>query len=81
MRNHRNITLSLPTDLLRRIKRIAADRETSVSSLLSEALTQLAVADRRYSAARKRSIAAMQSSRSLGTGGRAMWTREELHER
>lgn len=77
----RNITLSLPAELLRRIKRIAADRETSVSAMLTEALTRLADEDRRYSAARKRSLGAMQSALWLGTGGRRTWSRDELHER
>lgn len=81
MSTQQNITLSLPRELLRKIKRIAADRDTSVSALMSEALAQLANADRRYAAARKQSIAAMRSARSLGTGGKRAWSREELHER
>jgi predicted transcriptional regulator len=76
-----NITLSLPRDLLRKVKRLAADRETSVSALMTEALARLADEDRRYSAARRRALAAMQSPGSLGTGGRASWTRDQLHER
>jgi len=77
----RNITLSLPRELLRQIKRLAADRDTSVSSMMIEALTRLADEDRRYSAARKRSLAALGSARPLGTGGRRTWSRDELHER
>ena len=76
-----NITLSLPRELLKRIKRLAADRDTSVSALMAETLTHLADADRRYSAARRRSLAAMDSASSLGTGGHPTWTRDELHER
>ncbi len=78
---NRNITLSLPRELLRRIKRLAADRDTSVSSMMIEALTRLADEDRRYSAARKQALAALRSARSLGTGGRRTWSRDELHER
>lgn len=78
---NRNVTLSLPRELLRRIKRLAADRDTSVSSMLIEALTRLADEDRRYSAARKRALAALRSARSLGTGGRSTWSRDKLHER
>jgi len=77
----RNITLSLPTVLLRQIKRLAADRDSSVSALMADALTRLADEDRRYSSARKRSLAALHSAGSLGTGGRRTWTRDELHER
>jgi hypothetical protein len=73
--------LSLPRELLRRVKRLAADRDTSVSALMTEALTRVADEDRRYAAARRRALAAMQSATSLGTGGRRTWTRDDLHER
>ena len=81
MDDNRNITLSLPRELLKRIKRIAADRDTSVSAMMIEALSRLADEDRRYSAARKRALDALRSARSLGTGGRRTWSRDELHER
>jgi predicted transcriptional regulator len=74
-------TLSLPRELLKRVKRLAADRDTSISALLTEALANLADEHRRYSAARKRALAAMKSTRSRGTDGRPSWTRDELHER
>jgi hypothetical protein len=76
-----NITLSLSRTLLRRVKRVAADRETSVSALMAEALGRLADEDRRYSAARQRARAALASPRSLGTEGRRAWSRDDLHER
>jgi hypothetical protein len=76
-----NITLSVPRDLLRRVKRIAADRDTSVSALMTEALARIADSERRYSAARKRAFTALDSARSLGTNGHATWTRDDLHER
>ena len=78
---NQNITLSLPRTLLKRIKRLAADRDTSVSSLLSQALARLADEHRRYSAAQKRGVSALRSSRSLGTRGRLTWSRDALHER
>ena len=81
MADSQNVTLSLPRSLLKRVKRLAADRETSVSALMAEALTRLTDEDRRYAAARRGALAAMKSSRSLGTRGRARWTRDELHER
>jgi hypothetical protein len=78
---NRNITLSLPRELLRQIKRLAADRDTSVSAMMIEALKSLADEDRRYSSARKQALAALRTARSLGTGGRRTWSRDELHER
>jgi hypothetical protein len=76
-----NVTISVPRDLLRRIKRLAADRDTSMSALLIASLERLADDERRYSAARRRALAAMHSAPSLGTGGRRTWTRDDLHER
>ena len=81
MAEHQNITLSLPRELLKRVKRVAADRDTSVSALMTEALNRLTDEDRRYSAARKRAFAALKSARSLGTHGRRTWSRDDLHER
>jgi hypothetical protein len=79
--DNQNITLSLPREVLKRVKRLAADRETSVSALLGEALVRLTDEDRRYSAARRRALTALRSARSLGTEGRRTWSRDELHER
>ena len=79
--DNQNVTLSLPRELLRQIKRIAVDRDTSVSALMTEALTRVAEEDRRHESARRRALAAMKSIRSLGTRGRQGWTRDELHER
>ena len=81
MGDTRNITLALPRELLRQVKRLAADRDTSVSALLADALTQLADEDRRYAVARRRGLAALGDARSLGTVGRRTWTRDELHGR
>lgn len=81
MEANQNITLRVPRALLRRIKRLAADRDTSVSALMTEALARLDDDDRRYSAARKRGLSALGSPRSLGTNGRRSWTRDDLHER
>ena len=78
---NQNITLSVPRALLKRVKRVAADRDTSVSALMTEALGRIADEDRRYCAARKRALAALRAPLSLGTQGRATWSRDELHER
>jgi hypothetical protein len=79
--DNQNITLSVPRELLKRVKRVAADRDTSVSALMAEALGRLADEDRRYAAARKRALTALRSPRALGTGGRRTWSRQDLHER
>ena len=81
MADNQNITLSVPRTLLKRAKRVAADRDTSVSALMTEALGRLADEDRRYASARKRALAALRSARSLRTQGRRSWSRDELHGR
>ena len=81
MAENQNITLSVPRELLKRVKRVAADRDTSVSALMTEALGRVADENRRYSAARKRALAALRSPRSLGTRGGRTWSREDLHDR
>ncbi|HWK11679.1 MAG TPA: hypothetical protein VNR64_16590 [Vicinamibacterales bacterium] len=81
MAENQNITLRVPRALLKRVKRVAADRDTSVSALMTEALGRLADEDRRYASARKHALAALRSARSLGTQGRRTWSRDELHER
>ena len=81
METTQNITLSLPRELLKRVKRLAADRDTSVSALLKEALTRLADEGCSYSAARKGSVGVLRSPGSRGTSGGRTWSRDELHER
>ena len=77
----RNIPLNMPRGLLKRVKRVAVDRDSSVSALVAEALTRVADDHRRCSFARRQSFAALRSAGSLGTKGQRIWKRDELHER
>lgn len=77
----RNITLSLPEQVLREAKVVAARRGTSVSALLSGALSELVERESGYTAARERSLASLGRAWDLGTGGEIGWGRDELHER
>ena len=76
-----NITLTLPRELLKRIKRLAADRDTSVSALMVQALSSLADDDRRYLAAQRRALGALKQPKALGTNGTVTWSRDDLHDR
>jgi len=62
MADNQNVTLGVPRDLLKRAKCLVADRDTSVSALVTEALLSglMKIADN--SAARKRALAAMKRS-------------------
>lgn len=77
----RNVTLSLPEEVLREVKVLAARRGTSVSAMLAGALSELVERESGYAAARERSLASLDSGSDLGTGGYISWDRDELHER
>jgi len=77
----RNITLSLPEEVLREAKVVAARKGTSVSALVAGTLYELVERESGYAAAKERSLAALGAERDLGTGGEISWGRDELHER
>jgi predicted transcriptional regulator len=76
-----NITLALPKRLLRRVKHLAVERETSVSRLLTDTLEELVTRGDAYEEAKRRAIYDLEHPRNLGTLGKITWTRDELHER
>ena len=78
---NRNITLSLPEDILKEARIIAAERDTSVSRLVADALKEIVERKTGYQQARRRSIARLEKGFHLGTDGRVRWTRDELHDR
>jgi hypothetical protein len=78
---HRNVTLSLPRETLRRAKVLAVNRGTSLSGLLRELLDDLLAREGGYAAARRRGLRRLRDGADLGTGGRIGWTREQLHQR
>jgi len=78
---YRNVTLALPVQVLRQVKRIAARRQTSVSRLLTQALEEMAVHEEDYAQARQRHLAWLEHAAELGTYGQITWSRESLHDR
>lgn len=76
----RNITLSMPEELVRRAKVLAAQRDTSVSGLVTRLLEQLVGDVRDYDdvAAQERRL--MQEGIGLRVG-EITWSRDEVHER
>jgi predicted transcriptional regulator len=77
----RNITLSLPEELLKQARIIAAKRDTSVSRMVSDTLQEIVERETGYEQARQRSISRLEKGFHLGTGGKASWTRDEVHDR
>lgn len=76
-----NITLSLPKEILLKVKLLAVKRQTSVSGLLTEILENLVRQEDDYEHARGRHLQWLEQGIDLGTGGHVSATRDELHER
>ncbi len=74
-----NITLSLPKSVLRRMKLLAAQRQSSVSRLLTRAVEKMLEEETEYASARKRQAALLEKGFDLGF--RKPASRDELHER
>lgn len=74
-----NITLKLDSDLLREVKILAAEEDTSISALLAARLEQIVRERRTYDRSRKRALARLREGLDL------KWapprSRDELHER
>ena len=76
-----NITLSVPKEILLKVKLIAVRRRTSVSGLLVQTLEKLAQQEDAYERARRHHLQTLDQGLDLGTGGHIKSRREELHER
>lgn len=76
-----NITLSLPKDILLKVKLLAVKRGTSVSGLLAGELERLVRQEDDYVHARQLHLNWLEQGADLGTHGQLQTTRDELHER
>ncbi len=81
MQDRKNVTLSLPETLLRRFRVYAASRNQSMTGLMAEAIRNLLDQDAQNAEAKRRFLERIRNAPDRGTGGRATWTRDELHER
>lgn len=76
----RNLTLSLSDELVRKAKLVAAQRDTSVSALVSELIENLTGGTSDYERAWADEVALMKQGSGLRIGA-VTWTRDELHQR
>jgi predicted transcriptional regulator len=74
-----NITLKLDRDLLRKVRILAAEKDTSVSALLTEQLAKAVRDSEGYEKAKRRALARLKRGYNLGFTPPA--SRDELHER
>lgn len=77
----RNVTLSMPTDLIRRAKALAAARDKSLSELLRESLEEKVSEASGYRQAKNRQLKLLASGFDLGLRGKVSWSRDSVHER
>ena len=76
-----NVTLALPKDILKKAKILAIEKNTSLSGLLTQTLTEIVYQADAYPEAQKRHLALIQKGFDLGSSGQPDWSREDLHER
>ncbi len=77
----RNVTLALSRSLLRKVKLLAVERDTSISGLLTEFLEEIVKKHDGYERARRKAIRDLHRPADLATGGRPSWNRDDLHRR
>lgn len=76
-----NITLSLPKELLKKGKGLAAKKGVSLNELVRELLQQSTENAEGYRTAADRQTRQMKEGIALGTKGTISWKRDELHHR
>lgn len=75
----RNLTISLPDDLVRRAKVLAAERDTSVSAIVRDLLAREVGAPGDYDAVWEQEEQLMDEG--ILSVGEITWDRDELHAR
>lgn len=75
----RNLTITLPSELVRRAKIAAAARDTSLSALIAEYLERL-TRDDDYDEVWQRERALMEQGLPMSVG-EVTWSRDDVHER
>jgi hypothetical protein len=81
VKQHRNVTLSLPEPLLRKFRVYADTQNQSMTSLMAVAIRTLMDQDEQKAKARRRFLERIRKAPDRETGGAIGWTRDELHER
>jgi hypothetical protein len=79
--DNQNITVSLKKDVLRKAKILAIQRQTSLSTLLSQTIEDLVARDESYNIAWREHLTLLGRGFDFETGGKLPGQREDLHER
>ncbi|RJQ30425.1 MAG: CopG family transcriptional regulator [Peptococcaceae bacterium] len=78
---YQNITLSIPKEILKKVKHIAVEKNTSVSGLLSRHLADIVARNDAYKNAKAGQMELMEKGFNLIGKRKTLWNREELHDR
>ncbi len=76
-----NITLSLPREILKKGKMLAAQKGISLNELVRELLQMTAENEEGYRISADRQMKRMKGGVPLGTKGKISWQRDQLHQR
>ena len=76
-----NITLSLPKEILKKGKMLAAKRGISLNQLVRELLQMIVENEDGYRISADRQTKQMEEGIPLGTKGKISWKRDELYQR
>ena len=76
-----NITLSLPREILKKGKMVAAQKGISLNELVRELLQMTAENEEEYRTSAERQIRRMGEGIELGTKGKISWKRNQLYQR
>ena len=76
-----NVTLRLPTSLLKKFRVLAAKRDTSMSQLMEGAILKMVLDEDDDDMRVKRMVDRMRNSPARGVGDNITWTRDEIYDR
>jgi len=79
--NHKNVTFSLPEELLRKFRVYSAERNVSMTQLVENAIRRMIADGPSDEERRRRFMERLNNPPNLGTNGQITWTRDEIHER
>ena len=75
-----NITLAIQEDLVKKVRKLALERNTSLTAMVRETLRQLAAREDLRTEERVAELKAC-FEQAPGKVGKRTWSREDLHER
>ncbi|WP_028306401.1 hypothetical protein [Desulfitibacter alkalitolerans] len=78
---NQNITLSIPKEILKQVKLIAVQKNTSVSKLLTQKLQEIVEKEKAYLRAKERQVYLVQEGFDLQVKEQPSWKRDELYDR